>query len=144
MNKKHFFAITILFSLLVVGFANGATEVDIDIKPYSDDNTINLGSNGVIPVAIISVEGGFDATTVDPETVSFAGADVAVRGNGKKELAHEEDVNGDGVVDLVLKIEAENLNPAQLQDGYAILTGKTYGELNITGQDDITIVPEEL
>ena len=42
-----------------------ARKVTIDIKPGSDPNSINLGSAGVIPVAILSSE-AFDATTVDP------------------------------------------------------------------------------
>jgi hypothetical protein len=36
----------------------------IDIKPGSDPNSINLGSRGTVPVAILSTQ-DFDATTVD-------------------------------------------------------------------------------
>ena len=52
--------------------------VTIDIKPGSYPNPINMGSHGVTPVAIVSTV-DFDATTVNPETVSLAGAGVAVR-----------------------------------------------------------------
>ena len=45
--------------------------MDIDIKPGSDPNPINPGSNGLIPVAILSSE-DFDATTVDPATIELA------------------------------------------------------------------------
>jgi len=45
-------------------------EVDIDIKPGSDPNSINLKSKGVVPVAVLTTD-GFDASTVDPETVGF-------------------------------------------------------------------------
>jgi len=144
MNKKHFFAAVILLSLLVTGlqfaFADGElTPVGIDIKPGSDDNTINLGSFGVIPVAILSSP-DFDATTVDPETVTLAGAEVAIRGNGNKYLVNQEDVNGDGLIDLVCKIETENLEPAIFQNGGAFLTGIANG-VGIEGFDLITIVP---
>ena len=44
--------------------------VEIDIKPGSDPNSINLRSKGVIPVAILTTE-DFDATTVDPLSVEF-------------------------------------------------------------------------
>ena len=37
--------------------------VNIDIKPGSETNTINLGSKGNVPVAILSTT-VFDATTV--------------------------------------------------------------------------------
>ncbi|MHC4260722.1 MAG: hypothetical protein ACYSTF_09995, partial [Planctomycetota bacterium] len=42
--------------LLVDTAAGGPESIDIDIKPGSYPNTINLGSNGVIPVAILSSE----------------------------------------------------------------------------------------
>jgi hypothetical protein len=58
--------------------------VEIDIKPGSSPNSIKLGSNGVVPVAILSSE-SFSATTVDPDTVTLAGAGVAVKGNNTME-----------------------------------------------------------
>jgi len=76
-------------------------EVTIDIKPGSYPNAINLGSKGVIPVAILS-SGDFVATSVNPDTVMLGGATIAVRGKGSKLMAHEEDVNDDGLVDLVV------------------------------------------
>ena len=53
----------------------GETGVDIqiDIKPDDATNAINLGSNGNIPVAILS-SASFDAQDVDPITVTLAGA----------------------------------------------------------------------
>ena len=117
----------------------GPQPVDIDIKPGSYPNAINLGSNGVIPVAILSSD-TFDATTVDPETVFLAGAGVAVRGKGNK-LASQEDVNGDGLTDLVVKLETENLDPDTFQNGTATLTGQTVNGVKFTGSDSIRIVP---
>jgi hypothetical protein len=116
--------------------------VTIDIKPGSDPNSINLGSKGVIPVAILS-SANFDATQVDPSTVTLAGAGVAVRGKGNKSLSHEEDVNGDGLLDLVVQVETENLDPNTFQDGVVCLTGSTFGGLPIKGCDAIVIVPPE-
>jgi len=116
--------------------------VAIDIKPGSYPNAINLGSHGLIPVAILSSD-QFDATTVDPETVELAGAGVAVRGKSNKYMAHKEDVNADGLVDLVVQVATENLDPESLQDGFAILTGKMFDGLPIEGKDQITIVPPE-
>lgn len=116
--------------------------VVIDIKPGSYPNAINLGSYGLVPVAIFS-DGEFDATSVDPETVELAGAGVAVRGKANKYMAHSEDVNGDGLLDLVVQVATENLDAGSLQAGYAILTGKTYDGVPIEGKDEITIVPPE-
>ena len=119
-----------------------ALQVTIDIKPGSYPNAVNLGSYGLIPVAILSDE-EFDATTVDPDTVELGGAGVAMRGKGSKLMAHEEDVNGDGLVDLVIKVATQNLDPDSFQDGYAVLSGETYNGVPIEGQDEIAIVPPE-
>ncbi len=54
------------------------TAVEIDVKPDSIENTVNLASAGVIPVAILS-SADFDALTVDPDTVFLASASVSVR-----------------------------------------------------------------
>ncbi|MHC4617311.1 MAG: right-handed parallel beta-helix repeat-containing protein [Planctomycetota bacterium] len=125
-----------------VSVSCGMLVVDIDIKPGSYPNAINLDSHGLIPVAILSST-EFDATTVDPETVELAGAGVAVRGKSNKYMAQQEDVNGDGLVDLVNHVATENLDPDSLQDGYAVLTATTFGGQEITGKDEITIVPPE-
>jgi hypothetical protein len=130
--------VAILMSALTVP----VVEVAIDIKPGSYPNSINLGSQGVVPVAILSCA-DFDATQVDPDTVTLAGSSVAIRGKGNKLLAHEEDVNEDGLVDLVLQVETENLEPDQLQDGYGYLEGQTYDGLMIEGCDEVTVVPLE-
>jgi hypothetical protein len=116
--------------------------VDIDIKPGTDPNAINLGSNGVIPVAILSSE-TFDASTVDADTVTLAGATVAVRGKASNLMAHLEDVNADGLPDLVVHVETENLDPNAFQEGYAFLSGLTYDGEQFEGSDEIFIVPPE-
>ena len=115
--------------------------VEIDIKPGSYPNSINLGNEGVIPVAILS-SSDFDATTVDPATVELAGAGVELRGKSDNAMAHREDVNKDGRIDLVVQITTQNLDPGIGQYGYATLTGKTYAGLFIEGADEITIVPK--
>jgi hypothetical protein len=80
---------------------------------------------------------------VDPETVELAGSGVAVRGKSNKYMAHQEDVDGDGRLDLVVQVATENLIPGDFQDGYAILTGETFDGYLFQGQDEITIVPPE-
>ena len=119
--------------------------VEIDIKPGSYPNAINLESHGLTPVAIFSMV-GFDARSVNPVTVNLAGAPVAVRGKDKF-MAHEEDVDEDGLVDLVVQVVTADIDPALLQrEGaavYAVLTGSTCDGQNIEGEDEITIVPAE-
>ncbi len=110
----------------------------IDIKPGSDPNSINLGSNGNVPVAILSTP-VFDATTVNPATVTLADAQVKVKGNGTL-LANVEDVNGDGTTDLVVHINTAGMS---LTDGdiEAVLTGETFDGQAIRGSDLVRVVP---
>jgi hypothetical protein len=119
---------------------SGVIEVAIDIKPGSWPNAINLGSQGLIPVAILSSD-TFDATTVRPETVVLAGAGVAIKGKGDKYMAGQEDVNEDGLLDLVVHVETHNFDPGMFQDGFAILIGDTADGKLIGGRDEIVIVP---
>jgi hypothetical protein len=112
--------------------------VEIDIKPGSGENSINLGSNGLVPVAILSTK-SFDARTVNPTTVSIAGAQVKVKGKGTP-MASLQDVNGDGLVDLVVHVSTEAL---ELSVGAtrAFLEAKTFGDTPIIGSDWVRIVP---
>jgi len=82
--------------------------VAIDIKPGSEPNSINLCSHGVVPVAILSRD-GFDATTIDPSSVTFAGATIRVKGKGTLQYSFE-DVDGDGDLDFVCQIPVEDLS----------------------------------
>lgn len=110
----------------------------IDIKPGSFPNSINLGDRGTVAVAIFS-RPDFDATTVDPSTVTLAGAPVKVKSNGTL-MASQEDVNDDGLVDLVVHVETSAL---QLSEGdtVAILQGRTYFGMPVVGADSVRIVP---
>lgn len=55
--------------------------VAIDIKPGSYPNSINLGSNGVVPVAIFG-SATFDVGQIDYATINLANASVKLKGNG--------------------------------------------------------------
>ncbi len=74
--------------------------MEIDIKPGSDLNSINLKSKGVVPVAVLT-KNGFVASTIDPESVEFAGA--------SPERWKLEDVDGDGDDDMLFHFKTEEL-----------------------------------
>ena len=111
--------------------------VDVDIKPGSDPNCINPYSNGVIPVAILTTT-GFDASSVNPLSVTLAGAAVRVKGKSGN-AGSLEDVDGDGDQDLMVQI----INELGLAEGQttATLTGETTAGLPIAGSDAICVVP---
>jgi len=111
--------------------------VAIDIKPGTTQNTINLGSGGNVPVAILSSD-QFDATAVDPQSVRLAGASIALKGKGTP-AAFTDDVNGDGRLDLVVHIETEALQLSD-SDTQAVLTADTFDGRAIAGTDSVRIV----
>jgi hypothetical protein len=113
--------------------------VSIDIKPGSFPNSINLGSGGSVPVAILSSD-SFDATTVDPLTITLAGATVKLKGKGTPSASFQ-DVNGDGRLDLVVHVQTDTLQLTET-DTIATLEGKTGNAgRRIRGSDSVRIVP---
>jgi hypothetical protein len=110
-------------------------EIDIDIKPWSDPNSINPFSRGVIPVAILTTE-DFDALTVDADSVLFGPAEAEKR----HKRAHVEDVDGDGDLDLLLHFRTRDTGIAP-GDTEACVTGQTYDGVPIMGCDSVRTVP---
>jgi len=133
------FSNLVYFDDVKVWEADTTVPVDIDIKPGSDVNPVNPRSNGLLPVCVFSSE-TFDATGIDPATCLLAGAPVAVRGNQLKFMAHPEDIDGDGLADMLLHFDTQQLDPAQLQDDYAVLVGSTFEGQDFVGLDEITLV----
>jgi hypothetical protein len=113
--------------------------ISIDIKPGSLPNSINLASAGSVPVAILS-SSTFNATTVVPESVSLAGARVKLVGKSNRGLCAAEDVNGDGLLDLVCQVVTAQFI-IEVGDSVAVLEADTIGGQHVRGQDSINIVP---
>lgn len=127
--------------ILQTGESGFVHEVRIDNKPGSDPNPINCKNkgNGVIPVAILSAE-HFDATTVDHTTVLFEGANETHRSGKNKEMTrHEEDVNGDGLTDLMFHFR-QNETSLTCESTEAALTGRTFNGDFLIGTDSIDML----
>ncbi len=113
--------------------------ISLDIKPGSTTNKLNIKSNGVIPVAILSTT-DLDATTVKVSTVCFgdAGAETERDCTEKHRKGHHDDVNGDGLVDLVLHFETQQTG-IDGNDSEACLSGETTDGQQLEGCDDIHV-----
>ncbi|MBW3552515.1 MAG: hypothetical protein KY466_03340 [Gemmatimonadetes bacterium] len=116
--------------------------VGLDILPGSSDNILSLNANGgSVPVAVLSA-GSFDATRLDPASIFLGengtgGVPVSVRKNGSY-MASFEDVNGDGVADLMLHFDRtaliSGLTPASTQ---LVLHGTMDSGIEVEGVDAI-------
>jgi hypothetical protein len=116
--------------------------VAIDIKPDDTSNHINLKSNGVIPVAVLTTP-DFDAATVDTSDLSrIRFGDVNGTGRVSPVRSALEDVDGDGDLDLLLFFSV-----ADISDGGSLtaastqaeLTGITTGGIPIRGTDTVVV-----
>ncbi len=135
---------------MVTGLVEGVTEIEvvIDIKPGSDPNSINLGSNGVLPVAILTTE-DFVALDVADDTVLFGDPVLTdpESGMGVPVLpvrSAVEDVDGDGDEDLQLFFSVPELTDFGAMDAdstEALLLGETSDGVPVFGLDSARIVP---
>jgi Ca-activated chloride channel family protein len=107
--------------------------VKIDLKPGSYPNSIRLGNPGVVPVAVLTTA-CFDATTIDPDSVEFAGA-YPLRST-------TEDVDDDGDDDMLFHFARLDLE-LYGSSTEATLTGETEGGVPIQGTDTVRIVPKK-
>jgi hypothetical protein len=106
--------------------------VTIDIKPDSALNTINLKSNGLIHVAILTTE-DFDAWEADPSTVVFGPGLASPHG-----FAQAVDADDDGDLDMVLRFRVQD---AGLACGVtsATLSGETNDGEPFAASDSVII-----
>jgi len=99
-----------------------------------NDKNIRSDDNRLL-IAILSSY-VFDATTVNPETVSFAGAGIEKAGKNGKYLCHEKDTNKDGLLDLVCRIDSTQL---VIEEGAesVVVKAKTFDGITIIGKEPL-------
>ena len=105
--------------------------------------SFKVGAGGTFPVAIFSTA-TFDATKIDPQSVSVEGASVLVKGKGTP-MASFEDVNKDGRLDLVVHVARESMT-LSTGDTQVVLTGKTIPapgkpSVDVRGVATIKVIP---
>ncbi len=131
-------------------------EVQIDIKPTSCPNPLNVKSKGVLPVAILGTD-TFDVTDIDPSTILLEGVaplrwsfeDVATPYGAIPENCDDCTTDGpDGFMDLTLKFDKQEIVAAlgEVEDGdckVLQLTGnlkEEFGGTAIAGVDYVVIL----
>ena len=96
--------------------------VYLDIKPGGCPTPINVGSKGVLPVAVLGTN-DFDVTTIDPQSISLAGVsplrwsieDVATPYTINVDECNIDDcheLTSDGYDDLTLKFDSQEIYAA--------------------------------
>jgi hypothetical protein len=96
-----------------------------DIKPGSEINPLNLGANGLLPVAVMGSE-WFDVTTIDQTSVLMKGStsDVGIL----PVRCTVEDIDGDGYMDILCLFEMPMVATLTMDDEYLSLSFLTGGQ----------------
>ncbi len=117
--------------------------VDIDIKPGSYPNSINLSSKGLVPVAVLSSP-TFDASLFAPEMAHLTDANSPMAGtcSGAPAVRWQlDDVNKDGTLDLVFFFQTTDLDLTVNSTAAIFMAHGVYGtsELHIQGTDSAKV-----
>jgi len=123
---------------LDIDFEGPERTVSIDIKPSSFRSSINPKSKGKIPVAILSTEDFYAPNEVNQNSLTFGSTgdeDSLAFCNQKG-----EDVNGDGLKDLVCHFNTESTG-FLCGDTHGVLKGMTMDGTPIQGSDSVIINP---
>ena len=127
-------------------------DVNLDIKPRSCPNPLNVKSKGVLPIAILGTQ-DFDVTDIDPATVQLEGVapvrwaleDVSTPVSDPQDDCDCTEEGGDGFADLTLKYKNQEIvvKLGEVNDGDELvltLTGELLDGTTIEGYDCIVVL----
>jgi hypothetical protein len=120
---------------------HSAVLTSIGLPGGSTSTPLNLKSRGVLPYALVSTP-TFDALVVDPSTISLGDPET---GHSAAPLSWaREDVNGDGLADLLLRFRTTDLvrsGAATPDTARLVLTARTGAGQSVIGTTGVRIVP---
>jgi subtilisin-like proprotein convertase family protein len=139
---------TTAFILIAVGYHHSAAaramqeedkpaRVRLEVLPGESAKVLDRKLRPVFPLVIYSSE-RFDATQVDPSTVSVSDSSVMRRANGKFKTSNR-DVNGDGLMDLVVFVWTDKLHVRENIMQAALFNGRTFEGRAIHGEAPVTL-----
>ena len=120
-------------------------EIVLKLKQGEGARNINLKSRGKVAAAVLSVDLEFDATTIDPTTVTLgdgADPDAHVAGNKHgKLMVSWPDLNEDGLNDALFHFNTQDLVAAGLtaETTELVLHGMTTDGVEFTGTDAVAV-----
>lgn len=105
----------------------------------SQDSINCKAQNGVVPFTIYSTA-EFDAMTIDHNTVTLAGgSETHINKKTGEAKRHEDDVNGDGLMDLVFHVRLKDTTLCSAGGDMLVLTAETYEGQHLYGTDSIGV-----
>ncbi len=114
------------------------SSMQVDLVPGSADNTVNPSQGRSIIVAVLGSK-RLDVGDINPRTLRLKGADVLLVGKSDKSLCRQQDINGDGLLDLVCEMRTTGF---RVEEGeYRILIeAETYDKASLKGEDRLRVV----
>lgn len=118
----------------------GPEQMKIDILPGNDDNSINLGNQRLLPVAILGSE-NFDINDFNPRTLKLRAVGQNLVGKSDKTLCRQQDINGDSYMDLVCDIKTIGFR-VEPGDITVIISAGTYQRRSLRAKGVIRYIAE--
>lgn len=117
------------------------TDVVIDVRPGDANNKVNLSSQGLLPVAVLTTD-TFDASLFEPEMAHLSDAATAEGCEGAAAVRWKyDDVNGDGRLDLLFFFRVQELNFTPSTTEAMLMAHGMYDGtmIHIMGTDAVTV-----
>lgn len=133
-KNKAFFSAALMALVSLSVLAVAAETITIDIRPASDENQLNLNSNGLLNVLVETTD-TFDVTEIDVSTV-----ELAADGEGVPVATYVyADHDKDGDLDLLARFSIRDLkdNGLDMETTELTLTATLNDGTEIQGTDGV-------